>query len=789
MQESASVGAPNQGLSPLAPLIRFFSSIGVGIILATLLFVYCTIGSAIPAVRQHPLIELTEFQWFHWWPFNVLVGLFTTNMIVATIRRVPLKPAYYGVWMVHTGIVLLMAGSYYYFTTKIEGDAPVFRRQVRIEVPGSTTSASLVCLPNNQTTVQAGADRWQFAIQSTNSDWPILSDEHKGENAYAANVLVTAPDGQQFIRQLLADYPQYTEDIIPGQGRAIKTTGRKLLREDLKLSLAYEPQEHFHVMDTWSLFVRRLGESEWRERRIHGLPRYNDRIATREQVFLDAHYTPPIRPIDLTVPPPPGGDALGDSSVHITGYLRYANLQQRWRDGGERLNPVLRVSVLPENARSETHELVALDRLRRESEGGMIEFQWFDEFAQVADLPADSRALLRFEVPQADRKLSVALSKENVVGSNGPFTPLEGTEFSYRVVSVQDGLVLPSTGRTVSVAMVDIQTPEGQFTRMVADQAEMTRDMHGEVDPHMPQGRTPQQSDPRILTFYQPSTAPIVFAAYPRGLHLVVNGPAGRVLGRDVRIGESVEVVPGLLVRADGLMTHAVAEVKPFVVPPHARQRDAKETFAMIRLEVGAGDRRETKWVQFNQYALPDASYAYGGRFAYQPAHFHMPDGTVAEIIFSRERAQLPAPIALDHFELDTHIGGYSGQVSTIRNYVSHLRFLADAGWTDPAPIRVNSPAEFGGYWYFQSMWDKPPGNNPTGGMNYTGLGVGNRNGVYIQLLGCCLAVIGMIHAFYVRPILKRRMAERTRAASGATEMMERVSSPVDVTHGEPVHV
>jgi len=48
--------------------------------------------------------------------------------------------------------------------------------------------------------------------------------------------------------------------------------------------------------------------------------------------------------------------------------------------------------------------------------------------------------------------------------------------------------------------------------------------------------------------------------------------------------------------------------------------------------------------------------------------------------------------------------------------------------------------------------------------MNYTGLGVCNRNGVYIQLAGCCLAVAGMIFAFYAKPVIRRRNQQRTRA-------------------------
>ena len=111
----------------------------------------------------------------------------------------------------------------------------------------------------------------------------------------------------------------------------------------------------------------------------------------------------------------------------------------------------------------------------------------------------------------------------------------------------------------------------------------------------------------------------------------------------------------------------------------------------------------------------------------------------------------MPSPVALEDFALDTHVGGYTGSQLTIRNYVSRLRFLDAGAWTDVTRVAVNAPTEFGGYWYFQSTWDPPPRGNPTGGMNFTGLGVGNRNGVYVQLAGCCLSVAGMIYAFYVK--------------------------------------
>jgi hypothetical protein len=83
----------------------------------------------------------------------------------------------------------------------------------------------------------------------------------------------------------------------------------------------------------------------------------------------------------------------------------------------------------------------------------------------------------------------------------------------------------------------------------------------------------------------------------------------------------------------------------------------------------------------------------------------------------------------------------------------------------------VNAPVEHRGLWFFQAQWDPPEpvsARDPRGsaGLNYTVLGVGNREGVWTQLAGCVIAVTGMVYAFYVKPILFRRRAERAKEAA-----------------------
>ena len=73
--------------------------------------------------------------------------------------------------------------------------------------------------------------------------------------------------------------------------------------------------------------------------------------------------------------------------------------------------------------------------------------------------------------------------------------------------------------------------------------------------------------------------------------------------------------------------------------------------------------------------------------------------------------------------------------------------------------------------------------------MNYTGLGIGNRNGVWIQLAGCCLMVAGMIFAFYVKPFMKRRRAAQSRAKIGNSKSQEKFTDVDAPAVEEVVHV
>jgi hypothetical protein len=269
----------------------------------------------------------------------------------------------------------------------------------------------------------------------------------------------------------------------------------------------------------------------------------------------------------------------------------------------------------------------------------------------------------------------------------------------------------------------------------------------------------------------------------PGRLRLVDAMGEGRARVVDVQPRTAIELPGGLRLAVAEWMPNAVQDAKPFVVPPSQRVRDARELFSMMRLSVPAGAAPGANpvaaWLPYHPWVF-DSERDVLRRYWLTPTTVRLPDGSDLEVLFSRERLPLPAPVALEAFELATNIGGFSGESSSIRNYTSIVRFGAPGAggavaWGQPERLSVNEPVEHDGYWFFQSQWDPPDearqGGMASAGLNYTVLGVGNRHGVWLQLAGCVLACVGMLYAFYVKPVIKRRhralvLAEIARATA-----------------------
>ncbi len=767
---------PARPCGPVRLFLDVFSSIWTGVFLLALLFVYCSVGSAIPPLRQVPALEMTEFEWFHWWPFKALVAAVCLTVVTATLRRIPFRPVNYGVWTIHAGVLVLAAGSVRYFSTKVEGDAPVARRQVRIQVEGEPPR-TMPAMQGN--TLRVGG--YELGIVSIDPQWEILSGEDQGRRAYSVNVMVRSPQ-RTFVRQLLAGYPQYTEDLVestepgPPWTRARKALGTPLVDEDLELSLEHAPQPWFYLSNEiakhWALYLREAPEGgppgPWVQRPIEGLPLYNDRVADPREVW--AGHAIPARPIRVPVPPADPADPLPDVTVEAVGYLRYARMHTaRAYDGGGSFDPAVHVLMEDGTGRSEEYELAALDPAVRSASQGRMVFEWADTEEAYRALLQAWQPKLRIVVPGTGVEVESAIDVAALSHRDEalPFATVGSTGFSYRVRALHDGLVLPGTQEVISVAVVEVRGPDRSYVRWVCDDPTRTRDFPDGGDVSAAHGQ-PLPLDDRIVMGYTPRRALLVIAGGPgegdlRLIHAAPDGPREHVLpvGRTVALGADVRLT---VLRYD---PRSRLDPRPFVVPPERREREAAARLAMVKVELPGDAGPQTHWLPFHHWVADDASQAIG-HVALEPTPVTLPGGRRVEILFSRTRRPLPAPVVLDDFEMTTHVGGFTGDTLSVLNWTSRVRFQTDGGWSEPLPVSVNHPREFGGLSYFQAQWDPPRAAQGYGGLSYTVLGVGNRLGVNVMLLGCCMTVLGMIYAFYVKPLIKRRRMQAAAALAAA---------------------
>jgi hypothetical protein len=786
-------------------VLNLFSSVKFGILLMILLFSYMSVGSAgvvYPArlnifspdnwkyqqMRQWRIFEMTEFEWFHWWPFDLLMLLIATTLVVTTLRRIRFSVVNLGVWMIHTGIIVLIIGSLIYFGTKVEGDTFLSRRAVVMEVlddAGQPTGEvkRLSVFPGNKMILDQGNKRFEVMVASADPDWELLTGEDIGKRVYSVSLFIQSPE-RSFIRQVIAGYPDYTEDLVSTEDpeqpfqRAIKVNGEKIIEPRLRINLEYEPQKWFYLSNqlskNWALYLREKGSTEWVERPIpaaspldpdkEGVPLYGDYIADPSSLNVRQNRRLPRGDaLDVEVAPVAQNDPLPGLILKVDSYLRYAVMQSRWEPGasGAPINPMVNLDVRIPNQPPRSQRLVALDPSEASSDNGAIVFRYVTSEAEFQTLQEPAR--LKVSVPSLGftetRPLSgLAPAMEWAIGESG---------YSISVFNVQNDIVF-SNGSS-SVAFVDITSPDGDaFRRWVFSDPTLTRDL--DESGAAPVGQAPKLRAEDLVIEYLPGRgdALLTLTAGPdlEQLRVIQAGGDGTSTVSDLNIGGAIAFSGGVSIGIAEYFPRAVIKDAPMVVPPSQRQREAGNLMSWIRMELPGGGH---KWLRFQKY-LFDTLAERLSRYEFAPStvEIRSADGTWKEIefVFSRQRLPLPSEVVLEKFEIDTNVGGFTGESGSIRDYRSRVRFLDGKDWTDPMSISMNKPVEHDGLWFFQSQWDPPePARTAddlgSKGLNYTVLGVGNRNGVVVQLVGCIIAVMGMIYAFYIKPTIKRRRRDR----------------------------
>lgn len=789
-----------------ASVLGLFTNVKFGIVLMVLLFLYMSLGSAgavYPVawnvfssenwrheqIRQWPIFEMTEFEWFHWWPFDVLVTLIAITMISTTLRRIRFSVVNLGVWMIHSGIITLIVGSLIYFGTKVEGDTPVHRRALVLQVidsDGAALSAPvrMSIFPGNMAQVRGGEKLYRVQVRSADPSWELLSGDDAGVRAYSVTVQV---DGgpRSFMRQVIANYPQYTEDLVESDDpqqpfqRAVKLTGNPIIDPSLRVTLAYEPQSWFYLSNqlskNWALYLREEGSTQWVERPIpaarpldpskKGLPLYGDYLADPTLLARgSAQANAEPNPLDVHVPAVAANDPMHGIDFRLDSYIRYGALQTVYEQGEHSapFNPLIDLHIDAEGHSGANHRLLALDPQRNSEADGLIAFRTVD--SEEAFNAMTQPPKLHVRIPSA----GIDVTRGLVELAESPTWPILGTDYTLIFSGIEENI--PLADGSVSVVFVDVRSAEKSFRRWAFGDAKLARDMNNGEGPDL---NAPERLfDDAIEITYEAGRGTAVF--------LAIAGPGEDTLRAvdtirpnapkimDLTPGETYRLAAQLSVRVDNFLSRAVERRAPIVIPRAQRQAGDANFYAMVRMQLPSGD---TQWLPFHLYPSPSFSQRLGRwNYPYAPSTLRMQsmDGSwkTIELVFSRKRMKLPSPVVLETFELDTHLGGYSGQGTSVRDYRSSVRFEDGGTWGKAQSVSLNKPAEHDGLWFFQAQWDPPEGQSL--GLNYTVLGVGNRNGVRVQLAGCIIAVTGMLYAFYVKPLIKRRRRDRVLAGLGS---------------------
>ena len=815
---SPTIASPPRGFRPLRAWLNLFSNVWFGVTLLVIMFVYSFVGSAgmiYPAALSgesgvswnlltaegwrhsfpREFFDVSEMQWFgadagwiwfplRWqqlppWAFRMLILTFCTAMTTVTLRRIRLNRVNAGVWMIHTGIVTLCIGSTIYFGFKFEGEISVMQRDALITVPGVSEPVRMRIQPRAVVDVGTGENRYRIEVASLDPHYDIKTEPYAGTQAYAITFNVEAPGGKRFLRQMLVDFPQFTEDIVMNadgtMGRAIKVLGKRVSDENLEIKLEYSPVNEFYLHNRPALYARiangheRQGvydEEGWVEMPLGALPRYGDRLSSDEALWLDeGQAKPKMNPFVIEA-----GTLAGDIRLEVTDYLLYADVTSRWTDANPEVNPRVTFTLFdmfpggePQTFRlfSDSKSGGTLDMFRSSFMKFLVEFRWIEDPAEIPDLVPDRAPEIEVEVVDANVKKTIRLS--DLYGRSDPLA-IEGTPYTIGLVSVfaSDRLPFlrsPEGDSPSAMAVVRIASPtKGTFTRMVAfDRDDLVRDI--DASQTLPSELRDLNIKVRALHAVPPRLV-IVSGPGSVGTQAIYRHASGAVVHKPLVVGKDTTLTEReLTIRMTGRLTRAQHETKARIVPRRERRSLAdvgQVGKSLVYAKVHHNGKTRGVWIPFS-------AYVFDNQYRQPLRRVTLADGRTVELLYCRERQALPTWVALERFTLETYTGG-----SNPRGFHSSLRFANGDGWSDPVNIRENEPTEFAGHWFFQSTWDPPDSQDRRwGGWNHTGLGVGNREGIGTMLAGTCVSIVGMMYAFYVKPVIKRRQREAVLASLG----------------------
>lgn len=730
-------------------------------------------------IRRLPGMEMSELEFYSWWPLELILLLFVLNLMVATVRRIDFTIPKVGVLMVHTGIITIALGSVYYAALKQEGDVLLLAGQ-----------------PDAAGNPSPGQIERGFFDNTQPVLWVRQSDAR-----------TSRPREQRALRGL----PRYNDYNLTALGRGVGD-GAQEHASDRGRTLDLPVPRGMGMVDP-DLSFRVVGYASYANLVQRWRPVEAGEAGTRA-VAAEAN---PIRIVELhSTFEGEKGEGTGSAATGAK----------------ERVDDIPFLPLAPADRLAMLGKFVAIEYTR-----GMDEARWE---ALRSPLEAGVRHALLIEVPGMKYRKVVPITEGQKIDAAGYAIEVRGIMPSPPFPIITKGYEgATSSVAVVDVTPPEILGgAKAAFTRYVYHRfPEINQDMlAGEVNERgMPRRRNADKSivltyiDASIVQVYLDELVPAArtgageAAEEPAPLvRALVRVPAGdernepRVIDA-LATGESIPFGPAVSLRLGKRWTQAERVETPVVVPEAQREREAigNHKQAAIALEVSAADPSRpggepawsrTIWVPFTQYvgvgtenertvAIPPLgganpaaagdngagrtiTVAFGRRWhpfpdlGLQLADFEMfpyphssqPRDFRSDVLLFRGRTMDQSAIEKRYTSLNDPLlvkvpFEWSAERPALANAVGWL-----VSWVAPTQYKF-SQAGWDQRGWSQTKEAAERGELPRAFANFTILGVGNNPGIYIIAAGAVMMSLGIPYAFYLKPIILRRRKQAIQRA------------------------
>ncbi len=718
-------------------------------------------------LRRLPSMEMTELQFYAWWPLRTILLLFVINLVVATVRRIEFTFKNLGVLGVHTGIVLIALGSIYYGSRKLEGDT--------LLLSGMADPVSGQASPGPPSRTFFDANDTVLYVQQARG-WeqrPLVGVPRYNDYNLGATAGVTAAGVSGWALPWLQGAPQRFIDVpIPSTFDA-----------------RVDPDLAFRIVG-YANYVADQTQPDW------------EKVDVAPGIKLLGGQ--PLRPFRLVFL------HAGDQSGQISEL------------------PAFSMPLTPTVATGRTQVLAeGQAAIQAEYTLGMDPVRWRDLSEKI---PPGATHALAIDIPGTDgaadyhKVLGVNPGDKIHAGETG-------YEIEVQQLLAQPPFQIITPGyenAQSSVAVLKITGPAGkQFTRYVYHRfPEISQDLSltEKNERGMPR-RTPADAAIRVglidatainVYFDEPAGAPAGGGLPPT--RAIVRVPGGEVtVVEDLGPRSAVRVAPMLELRVGERWAHCDVVERPIPLAPENQDRSLVGTHAraMLAVEVTSSRfpaLRRVVWLPFAQYFLEN------GPMAQSERGVDLPDGRRVRLAFGRRQYALPGfALSLVDFQMLSydHRGAPRDYQSVIDvqpttpdfsafRHVAKLNapLTAPFHWDDGRPWLANffgrltaglDPNQFK---FSQSGWDQQGwqqsqrqvdmGQLKRPHANFTILHVGNNPGIHVIALGAILMGAGIPWAFYLKPWLVKREKKRIQrqVAEGTYVRPDAARSDVAATAG-----